>query len=350
MGIRRTIELDLEYQAPIRVAPISPGKAQSQAASSDEATMDFWRQTWIRNVTENKRKFGSFADNGIHKLVDIFKWKPCIIIGAGPSLKHYAKYLRAHEDQGRMFEGNPGIPVISCLHNFAYLVDLGVKVDYWITLDAGDIVIDEMFEGGTQDKEVYREFSKTQKLLSCIVTNPYLWENWRGEVIWYNAVMPDKTLTDAIDAVECYSPTVSSGGNVLGAAFYTAKAICGANPIIFMGADFSFSYEKKFHAWNSPYDKMGQVMYAIDVYGNKAPTWQSYYNFKLWFDSKVMTVPGEYINCSDGLFGAYPDGNIIQVKQSHIEHVLEGYRVSSRQKPIFEKVNERYTAGPYALF
>lgn len=350
MGIKRNIELDLEYQNPIRMSPVTPERAQSAAASSDTKTIEFWRRTWIRNVAENKRLFGSFAENGIHKLYNQLRLKPCIVIGAGPSLKHYAKYLRPFEEDGRKFEGNPGLPVISCLHNFAYLTDLGVKVDYWITLDAGDIVIEEMFEGGTQEKEFYREASKSQKLLSVMVTHPYLFENWKGEVVWFNSVMPDKGLCDEIDAVECYGPTVSSGGNVLGAAMYVAKAFMGANPIIFMGADFSFSHERKFHAWNSPYDVVGQVMQAVDIYGMKVPTWQSYYNFKLWFDSKVLTVPGEYINCSDGIFGAYPDGNIIQVKQAHIETVLEGYRCNTRIKPVFDDVSKRYTAGPFCLF
>jgi hypothetical protein len=350
MGMKRTVELDLTYQAPIPSAPMSPQAAQEHAGRSDKTTLDFWRRTWVRNTAENKRKFGSFAEKGIHKLFDEMKWKPCIVIGAGPSLKHYAKYLVPHEADGKKFEGNPGIPVISCLHNFAFLVDLGVKVDYWVTLDAGDVVIDEMFEGGTKDHDFYREFSKTQKLLSVIVTNPYLFENWKGEVHWFNSVMPDPKLIEEIDAIECYSPTVSSGGNVLGAQFYIAKAIFGANPIIFMGADFSFSYEKKFHSWSSPYDVVGNVMQATDIYGMKCPTWPSYYGFKVWFDAKVQTVPGDYINCSDGIFGSYPDGNIVQVKQAHIENVLETYRVSSRKKPIMENYGQRFTSGPYCLF
>jgi hypothetical protein len=346
--VKRVVELELEYQAPIKRPPITPMQMQQQAAQNDQTTVDFWKKIWLRNTAANKLKFGSFKDRGVHLLMDSLRWKPAIVIGSGPSLKHYAKYLVPGEENGVKYEGNPGIPVLACLHNFAYLEDLGVHVDYYVTLDAGEVVIEEMFEGGKESKDFYRERSKSKKILAFMGTDPQLWNNFQGEVYFFNSIIPDDGIMAEMDAIEPYGVTVSSGGNVLGASMYIAKGILGCNPIIFMGADFSFSYEKKFHSWNSQYDVMGQTMQAIDVYSNKVHTWKSYYNFKLWFDAKAMTVPGIYINCSDGLFGSYPDGNIVDVIQMPIQKALEMYRVSDRKKPIIEDLTKR--GNPLVLF
>lgn len=334
--MKRTVELDLEYQPPTAYPPAPPRQLASATTAHDSATIEFWREIWFRNIKANKEKFGSFKENGVHKLYEIWKWKPCIILGSGPSLKHYAKHLIAGEENGQKREGNPGIPVLSALHNFAYLEDLGVKVDHYVSLDAGEVVIDEMFEGGTKSQEEYKEISKKRSLLCYYATNPRLFDNWKGSVHWFNSVLPDDALKEKFHAIEKYNVFVSPGGNVLGACFYLAKAIFGCNPIIFMGADFSFSYDKKFHSWDSKYDKMGQAMKTVDIYGQPVSTWPSYNGFKIWFDLKAMEVPGVYINCSDGTMGAYPTGNLIAFQYMHIEKALEMYRVSSRIKPMIE--------------
>ena len=357
MRTQRTVTLTLEHQAPIAHLPKSPQQLQQQAASNDTVTINHWRQIWLDNSRENKRIFGSFKDNGAHVLHQTNLHKPAIIIGSGPSLKHYAKHLVAHDEPGKnpdgsdrvtKYEGNPGIMTLSALHNYGFLEDLGVKVDYYVSLDAGEIVINEMFEGGTNSKEFYCERSKDKTLIAYMGTNPKLWENWKGKVLFVNSVTPDDSFNAELDAIEPYAFSVSSGGNVLGAAFYLAKAVMGSNPIIFMGADFSFGYENNFHSWKSPYDVMGHTTKHVDIYGNSVRSWPSYTNFKSWFEQKAATVPGTYINCSDGIFGSYPEGNWIGVQQKHIEEALEAYRVSSRLKPMIDDVTVRQI--PLVLF
>lgn len=334
--MKRTVDLELEYQPPIVMPPAPPQQLVNMTTSSDQVTMDFWKDIWFRNIKANKERCGSIKDQGIHKLYNCWKWKPCIIIGSGPSLKQYAKYLVAGEENGTKWEGNPGIPVLSALHNFAYLEDLGVKVDHYVSLDAGEVVIDEMFDGGTKSEDHYRELSKNRSLLCYHATNPRLFNNWKGDVHWFNSVLPDDQLKAKYNEVEKYQVYVSSGGNVLGSCFYIAKAIFGCNPLIFMGADFSFSYDKKFHSWDSKYDKQGQTMAVTDIYGQRVLTWPSYNGFKTWFDLKALSVPGVYINCSDGTMGAYPNGNLTAFQYMHIEKALEMYRVSERIKPTME--------------
>ena len=108
----------------------------------------------------------------------------------------------------------------------------------------------------------------------------------------------------------------------------------GANPVIFCGADFSFSYSNKFHGWDSKYDRdLGHVIPATDVFGNRVKTWSSYYNFKCWFESRVCCVPGMYINATEGgIFGSYPDGNIAQIKQMYLKDVIRMYSLNAEIK------------------
>jgi hypothetical protein len=316
----RKAEIILEFQNVIEECPVTPQQAYAQACSNDKITIDSWRETWIRNIKANHAKFGSFKENGIGKLYGLYKNQPAIVIGSGPSLKYNASHLKK----------NDGIVTVSCLHNFHYLEDLGVGADYYVTLDAGPIVIEEVYEGGVKTPEEYWAMTQGKKLIAYIGTDPRLFEKWQGEVYFYNAPIPDETIETEIDKLEIFRSYVSNGGNVLGACMYIAKGFFGCNPIAFMGADFSFGYDKKFHAWDSKYDKsLGYVVKLVDVFGNKVLSWQSYANFKMWFEYIARMVPGIYINCSEGgTLGSYPEGNISAIKQMELEQFLGMYQLS----------------------
>lgn len=316
----KTAEIVLEYQNLIESPPVAPKQLYGQACSNDGVTIESWRKIWISNVKENNKIFGPFKDRGIGKLFGMYANKPAVIAGAGPSLKR-----NAHELKNKPKD----MPVISCLHNFHFLEDQGVDVDFYVTLDAGEVTVEEVYEGGTKSPDEYWALTKNRKLLAYIGTSPKLLEKWQGEIYFYNAPVPDEEYTKAINEVEPFHTYVSNGGNVLGACLYIAKAIMGANPIAFVGADFSFSYFKKFHAWDSKYDsKLGYVLKAVDVYGNKVLTWQSYYNFKSWFDYVAVSVPGIYFNCTEGgCFGAYPEGNLMAVRPMDLSDFIKMYKL-----------------------
>lgn len=316
----RTVEMDFQFSPVIANPPQTPKQLYDRACSNDEVTVNTWRTTWLKQIKENHSKFGPFIDRGIGKLFKQYSHRPAIVVGSGPSLKNNVDHLK----------DTKGIGVISCLHNYQFLEDRGITPDFYVTLDAGRITIDEVSEGGQKTPEEYFESTKNKKLLAFIGSHPELIAKWKGEIYWFSAPIPDKELMDNIAGVEKFLSYVSSGGNVLGASFYIARAIMGANPIVFVGADFSFSYTKKFHAWDSAYDKnIGNVMLATDVFGNRVCTWQSYYNFKCWTESRACAVPGIYINATEGgILGAYPDGNISQIRQMALEDVIKMYSVS----------------------
>ncbi len=328
----RIEELILEYQNLIPAAPQSRDQLYQQSCSNDEVTVNAWRDTWIGNTRANKAYVGAFKDQGIGELFGKHQYMPCIIAGSGPSLKRNAKEL--------LNKGN--IPLVSCLHNFHYMEDLGVKVDYYVSLDAGPVTIEEVSEGGTKTPDEYWEITKDKTLLAYIGSHPDLIKKWKGKVLFFNVPLPDRVAMDEIEKIELFSTSIGTGGNVLGACLYIAKAILGCNPIVFTGADFCFGIGKdadgrpqhNFHAWNSKYDKnLGAFSYITDIFGIKRKTWQSYANFKAWFDYVVQTVPGVYYNCTEGgCLGSYPDGNIAALQYMDLKQFFEMVNINHHKK------------------
>lgn len=329
----------LEYQNKIMELPTPPAQLYSQACASDAPTMAHWRDTWLANMRANKKRFGNFKDHSAGQLFKRFEYMPAIIAGAGPSLKDNVSILK---DRGR-------IPLISCLHNFHLMEDNGASPEYYVSLDAGKVVLEEIAEGGSRTAQEYWDMTRDRKLIAYIGSPPELFEKWQGEVYLFNAPLPDAGLMQEIDAIEKFHCYVSNGGNVLGACLYLARGFLGCGVVSFVGADFCFSYENKFHAWDSKYDKdLGYVVKLTDVYGNKRLSWQSYANFKGWFEQLAVTSPQIFINCSEGgCFGSYPEGNAICIQQMKLARFLFMYR---NHEEIEDQMITPEAAKPKLLF
>ena len=328
----RKREIICEYQPYIFRPPVASNNLYQSAVANDGVTIERWRKTWTDNITANKEFFGSFKDHSLGHLYGKHLYKPAIVVGSGPSLKFNIDKLK---DRG-------AVPLISCLHNFHYMEDKGVPADYYVSLDAGPVVVGEISEGGDKSPEEYWELTKDRTLIAFIGSDPELFKKWQGTIYLYNAPVPDQEYEKEIDEIEPFRLVVSSGGNVLGASMYIAKAFFGCSTIIFMGADFSFGYDRKFHSWNSSYDeKMGHCVPIFDVFGNKVPTWQSYANFKSWFDWVTINIPGQYINCTEGgCLGSYPEGNLHSIKQMDLDKCLDMLHMYRHIKDQVEKPEE----------
>lgn len=338
----RKREIVCEYQNYIFERTGEREQMWSNATSNDTATVNMWRTTWIANVRANHKRFGSFKEYGIGQIFGKHRYMPMIVAGSGPSLKH----------NGHKLKDRNGIPLISCLHNFHYLEDVEAPADYYVSLDAGPVTIEEVSEGGQRSEEEYWELTKDRTLIAFIGTHPKLLENWKGKIYFYNAPIPDEKYREECEKIETFKQWVSTGGNVLGASLYIAKGWLGAGTTIFVGADFSFGYDHKFHAWDSKYDeKMGHCIPAYDVFGNRVKTWRSYYNFKRWFEYVSLVVPGQYINCSEGgCFGSYPEGNLSSIKQMDLEDCYKMFNMCDNLIPLVENPDAEGDAGRILLF
>jgi len=326
--MKRTIDMDLDYQPMIDFPPITPSEMYAQACTGDKVTVDTWRDTWIKNYQSTVDRFGDMAEISYGKLHGINRHKPAICLASGPSLSEALPALKTNQELD-----NP-VLVISTLHNYAYLKDNGIKVDYYLSLDAGDVVIDDMTEFGTnEDKESYWASTEGETLLAYAASPLKLFDKWKGKVYLFNCLLPDLELRKKLEEIQPFSAFISTGGNAGGAIMYTAKAIFGSATIIFCGYDFCFAYDKKFHAVSTKYDSfkgqgMGTTIRHPDVYGNLRHTWPSYMNFKFWMDWVTTQVPGQWISCSEGLLGAYKEGNIRSIKYCTLTQALEQFRVA----------------------
>ena len=310
---------DLTYMPTIDEPPLNPSQLYGQACSGDAITIETFMGPWTENLEENAKKFDDFK-NGV--MVEFGKManRPCICCGSGPSLKKNAKELKARENIG----------LVACLHSFAFLEDLECPADYYVTLDSQEICIAELSQGGTKDEAYYWNLTKDRTLVASFVTSPKLIEKWQGKIFWFNTVIPGEkymALSDKIGANTYFN----TGGNALGACYYMARAILGAMPIAFIGADFSFSQKKKFHPFDSPYDKMySGLIGATDCFGNYVRTWQSYFNFAQWF--MYIAIGGKggnptiVYNCTEGgILGSYPQGNARQIQQMPLKCFINSF-------------------------
>lgn len=315
-------EVLLRYAPLIDQPPVSPASLHARACQNDDVTVNAWREIWIKNCEANFKRFGGFQEKGIGKLFGQFSHHPVVVAGSGPSLKTNGHLLKDRKSE---------MHLVSCLHNFHFFEDLDVDVDYYVTLDSGKIVIDEVFEGGSHDEAWYWDRTKGKTLLAFIGTDPALFDKWQGEVYFFNCPIAEPELTRLNEEKWHFNTYVGTGGNVLGASTYIAKAIFGGNPIVFIGADFSFANynvdKPMFHAWDSSYDKtIGHTIPMVDIYGNRCISWPSYANFKAWFDYVCSVVPGIWINCTEGgTLGAYPEGVLQAVKPMDLSDCIRMY-------------------------
>ncbi len=327
----RKAEITLDYQNYIDAPPIRKEQLHSNACSNDEITIKSWFQTWVDNIKANKEILGSFKEHSVGQLYQAHKYGTALCVGSGPSLGYNAEHLKS----------KGSLPVVSCLHNFHFLEDLGVGADYYVSLDAGPVVIEEVSEGGSKTEEEYWELTKDRTLIAFIGSQPDLIKKWQGKIYVYNAPVPDKAYVDAVSEIEIFSMYMSNGGNVLGACVYFAKAILGVDRVGMLGADFCFGYDQSsFHPWKSKYDNnVGNIIPMTDVFGIKVPSWPSYRNFKYYFDYLTLQIPGNWmVNCSEGgCLGSYAEGNIRSITQMPLIDFLNQLNMSDDIKPCIDQ-------------
>lgn len=319
----RDIRINLEYQSEIPGPPYHPDELYRRACDGDKVTVEHWRGIWSKNYQAAKEHFGSLGEYSIGRLFGLNRHRPAIVIGSGPSLRQSIEALKVNQ-----VSKNP-VLTVSCLHNLGYFEDEGINVDYYLTLDAGPAIFKDVYEGRKFDEGHYWEQTKGKKLIAYGASDPRLWGLWQGDVYLFNSMIPDEQVRNEFDAIEPFSHYVSSGGNALGACMYISKAVMGSSEIIYVGGDFCFDYDGgTFHSYATEYDKPGNYVRVIDVFGNSRRSWQSYVNFKYWLDKVACTVPGSWVNASEGILGAYREGNIKQFKYMTLREALIPYQMA----------------------
>ncbi|MBI5892610.1 MAG: motility associated factor glycosyltransferase family protein [Deltaproteobacteria bacterium] len=176
-------------------------------------------------------------DKAVKELFGIYKNKPCIVAGAGPSLaKDIENILAAAPFMGALTQAKacgysnprtlePYFPIIITV-DAAYkpLVAAGIDIDYVVSIDP----LSDM-------PEFFKGLPAKGSLIYRPMVDPGVLEAWKGKR--YMAFLTlDNPLTD--EQVE--KGILYSGGSVIHAAVDLAYKM-GCNPITFIGADFSYS-------------------------------------------------------------------------------------------------------------
>ena len=331
-----SVPMVLQYQGSIDGPPCPPEQLYTNACRNDGVTVASWSPVWLDHVATNAAKY-DFLANSVMNDFKKYEYHPAIVAGSGPSLKRNAHHLLNKPKE---------IPLVSCLHNFGYFEDLGIDVDSYVNLDAGEITVSEMYQGGSKPEQWYWDRSADKTLVTSVCGNPKLIDKWKGRILWFNAMVPNKEYIDAYNKITKFILAYNVGGNTLGACLYHARAILGCMPIAFIGADFAFDYTRKFHPFDSPYDtKFAGVQACTDVWGNRVYAWPSYVNFKNIFEYFALGghlgKPPILVNCTEGgILGAYNEGNMRQITQMLLEDFLHMYCCHSEMENIAKDTNQ----------
>jgi len=337
------IEMVLRLSPYIDGIPNGKESAWKAATNCDELTIKSWEKQWVDQTAANSKNY-DFVKNSAFNAHMACYGKPVILMGAGPSLKKNWKELVGDGDKSI---GRKDLKIVAGVHNFPFCEDRNLMTsdDYYIVLDAGDITIREMSEGGSHDPDWYWDRTKDRTLIAYHGTHPGFIAKWKGPVLWYTTPYASLALAVEISKYVDISktPGFNVGGNVMGAAMYFARAVLGCSIPVFIGMDLCFSYDHKFHAWDSQYDaKFSGVMPWIDIYGNRVWTWGSYFGFKNWFDYMACGGSGNnahlWINATEGgIMGAYHEGNIRQIIQIDLKTVLHMFNMSNLLPEMLKK-------------
>ena len=329
-----SVPMLLSYQPYVTQAPLDKGQLWEQACSADKVTTNAWSDVWLKHIRDN------VADNAadtrmVGDMFGAYAYKPALCVASGPSLNKNFHLIK---------EVPADIPVISCLHNFHKFIDTDTKCTAFLTLDAGDVVISEVSEGGAHDEKYYWDATKDYTLIAGLVSPPELIKKWKGEVKFFNATIPDEKFMQELPKITKNKWVYSVGGNTFGAVMYHAAWVWGCRELALMGADFAFDYMHKFHSWDSAYDKQfAGLVPCTDVWGNRVYSWQSYQNFRFWTEFQCQGGQSNHhiriVNCTEGgTFGAYPHGNVMWVEQKLLKDWIDQ---STRWVKLKEEIEKR---------
>ncbi|SFB84185.1 Protein of unknown function DUF115 [Brevinema andersonii] len=213
--------MDLFPQEMKQAKEIVAARLSQQEISN--ATLIRFGKIWIKNLFRNMPRYFSTL-----KLIDFknsFVGQPAVIIGAGPSLAEALPYLKKHKDHAVFIACDTALPMLEAED---------ISVDFVITVDP-------------QDKNAFylRYSSDKQHIL---IADPGVHESSFIDYENHQIILMDAALPFYQLFQDCWKPCglLASGGSVSTSAFDFARVI-GADPIILVGQDLSFT-QKKIHS------------------------------------------------------------------------------------------------------
>lgn len=326
------------YQALIEAPPQPMEILAHQASGPDGLTCTAFGQLWTDNLLENSKSYDFLQNSAMLEHMK-FMYYPAVVIAAGPSLKKNVHLLKEHNDVVRC----------SCLHCFAYLMDQGVKVNYWLAIDAQPEMATVIYDGGKKPRAEYQEMMKDQVLICNTCINPKVLSEWKGKVLFFNTMANVPEYQKAAEEKCKDLVTFNQGGSVTGACLYMARAILGCGPIAFVGLDLAYSKAGMYYPWNDEMTHQSKIPNATamtDIYGDRVITDGSWLSFKSWIEFTAcggsIGAKHNFYNCTEGgILGAHPQGNLRKLMPMDLKQFLDMVD-ATRHMPEVLKSNFRW--------
>ncbi|WP_408955669.1 motility associated factor glycosyltransferase family protein [Natroniella sp. ANB-PHB2] len=231
---------------------------------------------WHENRLKNLNLF--INNIGIDKLIDVAQDKPAIVVAAGPSLNKNIGYLK--KVQGRA--------LIICVDAaLKSLLDKGIIPDVVVVLD-GKKSIFKFFEGVNYDK------LKDSILAAPAQIQPKIFNDWSGYIV---LTCLEDHIVKWLERYTGYKGRIVIGGSVSHVGFEFALSI-GADPIIFVGQDLSFS-EDATHVTGAANNKdkkqhekkTKKKLFRIkDINGDLVWTRNDFYTYLKWYNYNIKKI------------------------------------------------------------
>ncbi|UCB44450.1 MAG: motility associated factor glycosyltransferase family protein [Spirochaetota bacterium] len=263
------------------------------------ATIKRFDRLWTKNTFKNSGAF--FTLSGVDELRDRFKAIPALVLSAGPSLEMDTETIIDLADNSI---------IIACDTAMNPLIKRGIVPDFVVTVDP-QYVNSLILSSGLQFKKRWEDMPV---LIADPAVYPTTLKNYRGMKILCSSVFSPGRVIERFSGIK---GPIAAGGSVAVASYDFARVI-GADPIILMGLDLSYSSslthlrgsfheqylisrENRFHpiyTQISKYITGGEPFKVNDKDGNPVLTDRRMMLYKSWFESQAPLIMGKTINAS----------------------------------------------------
>lgn len=245
-------------------------------------------------IKENYINNKQIEAKNVVELYDGCKGKPIVIVSGGPSLdKNIDELKEIHKD----------IIVFATGRAFKYLLEKGIKVDYFCIIDPQEITYNQI--EGIEDSLVPFIFLNT--------ASHYTVSKYQGP----------KYIAYSMDSPQEQEGRIESGGSVA-TAVLELSILFGGEPIIFIGQDLAYTNSKS-HAQGVEAQETKQLVNMKMVRGSNGEylyTTSGLLSFKHWIEDKIRQYPNkEFYNCTEG--GAYIEGCKHQSLKETLEYLQQ---------------------------
>ncbi|HOV79644.1 MAG TPA: DUF115 domain-containing protein [Bacillota bacterium] len=266
---------------------------------------------------------------GCASLFGKFRGKPAIIVSAGPSLDKNVRQLA--DAKGKAI-------IISVGTALKAVLKAGIEPDFVLSIDPKEDNYKLHFKGVDVGNAA---------LVANLQTYPDIVGNFPGEVF---LAMYNTPVTSLLAGELAGVGQTFSGGSVANDSLSFAYFL-GADPLVMIGQDLSYTGEGKSHAAGTSYENdiinfkdMGINITEVKAnYGDTVKTSRTWYAFLVWFERWIAEHGDrKYINATEG--GAYIRGTEVATLGEVIgkycrepvdvrKIIGEAYRNGSRVKP-----------------